>query len=233
MTNPPVRIARMLLIATPLVLAVTLNGSAESGADVGFEPLISHGPSLDRSMTALNGTIQDQYAKERLLARLVQPVSDEERFQTVAAASDDTSGAAFRMIGASGFGPVVIDDSSLESNLAALNEDLHLRGDVFMTMANNGSNSGASVSGAEFDYAAAILSGVLRAEARRAATYSSQSAFGTLVRDGASLDSTIVSLNDEIQRRESQEGMLAGSEMPEVTGTSFTVVAQALAIGFQ
>lgn len=232
MTDPLSRYARMMLTATPLVLGITLQVSVDSRADVGFEPLISHGPSLDRSMTALNETIQDQYAKDQLLARLVEPVSDEHRFETVAAVGN-ISWAANRLSVTSDFGPVIVDDLSLVSNLAALNEGLLLRGDdVFMTVANNNSNSGASVSGAEFDYAAAILNGVLRAEGRRAAKNGSQTEFGMLVRDDASLDSTIAFVNDEIQRRENQELMLAGSETPEVTGTSFTVAAHALATGF-
>jgi len=184
-------------------------------------------------MAALNEIIQDQYEKERLLASLVDPVSDQDRFETVAAAGN-TSTPRDRSSDVSEFGPIVFDDSTLESNLMALNDNLILRGnDLFMTIADNVSNSGPSVSKKDFDYVAAILDGVLKAEAMRESERGSGNAFGTLVRNDATLDNNIAFLNDEIQRREDQEVMLAGGQTPAVTGTSFGVVAYAMAVGFQ
>jgi hypothetical protein len=222
-----------MLAATPLLLAISVQVSADSGAAAGFEPVVHHGPSLDRSMTALNETIQDQYAKERFLARLVDPVADQERFETVAAAGNASS-ATDRASDVSEFGHIVFDDPSLENNMVALNENLLLRGDdVFVTIANNMSDSGSSVSGKSFDYVAAILDGVLKAEARREAELSSRIAFGTLIRDDATLDSNIAFLNDEMQRRDDRQIMLAGNETPAVTGTTFELVAYAMAVGLQ
>lgn len=233
MRHPISRSARMLLTATPLFLAIPVQVSADSEIAGGFEPSVYHGPSLDRSMVALNETIQDQYAKERVLASLTDPVSGQDRFESVAAAGNAAS-APDRASDTSEFGPIVFDDPSLQSNLMALNENLLLHGDdLFTVIAQNISNSGALVSDVEFDYAAAILNGMLAAEARRAAEENSQTAFGTLIVDDATLDSAVALLNDELQRRENQEIMLAGSDTPAVTGTSFEVVAQAMAEGIQ
>lgn len=80
---------------------------------------------------------------------------------------------------------------------------------------------------------AAILDGMLEAEARRAADWRAQTAFGTLIRDDASLENNIASLNAEIQQRENREVMLAGGLPTAVTGASFEVVAHAMNVGIQ
>ena len=233
MRHPLSRSARNLLVATPLLLAVSLHVFADGSAANGFEPLVYSGPSLDSSMTALDKAIQDQYAKEQMLASLVDPVSDQDRFETVAAAGN-TSSARDLSSSISDFGPMISDDPSLESNLVVLNENLLLRGDdLFLTIAETASNSGASVTSAEFDYVAAILDGVLAAEARREAERNSQTLFGTLVRDDTTLDKNIAFLNDEIRKRENREVMLAGGEPPPVNGSSFGVAAYAMAVGFK
>lgn len=233
MVNLLWRNAKPLLMVTPLFLAVSLQVSANSRGENAFEPLVHNGSSLDHSMTALNEAIEDQYAKEQMLASLVEPVSDQDRFETVAAAGN-ISTAVDGALDTSEFGPIISDDPSLETNLMVLNENLLLRGDdLFVTIAENASNSGASVSGAEFDYVAAILDGVLEAEGRRKAARNSHTAFGTLVRNDATLDNNIAFLNDEIQKRENREIMLAGDHSPPVTGTSFGVAAYAMAVGFE
>jgi basic membrane lipoprotein Med (substrate-binding protein (PBP1-ABC) superfamily) len=233
MHHPISRSARTLLTAAPFLLAVSLQVSADSETAGGFEPSVYHGPSLDRSMVALNETMQDQYAKERVLARLVDPVADQERFETVAAAGN-TSSATDRSADVSEFGPVVFDGESLESSMVTLNENLILRGDdLFVTIANNVSDTGPSVSKKDFDFVAAILDGVLKAEAMRESEQRPGTAFGALIRDDATLDSNIALLNDEMQRREDRQIMLAGNHTPAVTGTSFEVVAYAMVVGFQ
>jgi len=223
----------MLLTAAPLLLAVSLQVSADSETVGGFEPSVHHGPSLDRSMVALNETIQDQYAREQVLASLTNPVSDQDRFESVAAAGN-AARAPDRASDFSEFGPIVFDDPSLQSNLMALNENLILRGDdLFVTIANNVSDTGPSVSKKDFDYVAAILDGVLKAEAMRESEQRPGRAFGSLIRDDATLDSNIAFLNDEMQRREDRQIMLAGNQTPAVTGTSFEAVAYAMAVGFK
>lgn len=227
------RYATPLLAAAPFLLAVSLQVSADSRGENGFEPLVHHGSSLDRSIRALNEAIQDQYAKEQMLASFVDPVADQDRFETVAAAGN-TSSALNGSSDFSEFGPIISDDPSLESNLLVLNTNILLRGDdLFLAIAESASNSGASVSGAEFDYVAAILDGFLEAEARRETERGSHTAFGTLVRNDNSLDNNLAFLNDEIQKRENSEAMLAGDLPPPVTGTSFTVAAYAMAVGFK
>jgi len=233
MRYPRSRSARNLLVATPLLLAVSLHVFASGSAANGFEPLVYDGPSLDSSITVLDKAIQDHYAKEQMLASLFDPVSDQDRFETVAAA-ENISSARDLSSDISDFGPVIFDDPSLESNLMVLNENLLLHGDdLFLTIAENPSNSGASVTRAEFDYVAAILDGVLAAEARREAERNSQTLFGTLVSDDTTLDKNIAFLNEEIRKRANREVMLAGDEPLPVTGSSFGVAAYAMAVGFK
>jgi hypothetical protein len=235
MRVPRSRFSRVLLAVAPAVsfaLAISLQGSADDQVAGDFGPAVNNGPSLDRSMVELDATIQDQYAKERLLASLQAPVSDQDRFQTVAAAGTPSI-AIYPSSSGSAFGPAVFDGPSLESNLVVLNEDLLLRGDTqFVTVAANVSDSGATVTEGEFDYVAAILGSRFKAEALRERERSSRTGFGTLVRDDSTLEKNIALLNDDMQKREFREVMLSGDLPPVVTDTSFAVAANAMAVGF-
>ena len=64
----------------------------------------------------------------------------------------------------------------------------------------------------------------LREEVERART-----AFGTTVNDGATLQRSLIALNDRLQELEAQELVLTAQGPPPVTGASFQTFALAIA----
>ncbi|WP_428607543.1 hypothetical protein [Sedimenticola sp.] len=197
---------------------------AEVPGDGWLGPQVFTGAVLDRSLHILNHQIQDKYDQETLLAGLSQPRTPD--FAEAALAS-----AAIPVIEETqetgAFGYLVSDDSSLNNGLDLFNTEVALRGnDLFIRVALEATSKGEA-----FSMAAAGAVVDEQIQEYRLELAGVREGFGDQVRNGPSLQASVVALNQRIFDLEQREDRLAAA-VPAVDGASFDNVMVAMAISF-
>ena len=187
-------------------------------------PLVFTGETLDRSLQALNQHIQEKYLQEDLLAGLIEERAPE--FATAAAASAAVP-TPEEAPSEGAFGYIVFDGRSLSSGLELFNAELALRGEDAFVRAGRGT----AVEGEAFAAAASSAGLDAKMAARRRQAAGTPDGFGDAIGDDASLDASIVALNERLREQGARDAMLTAAVRP-VDGDSFDAAPAALALSF-
>jgi hypothetical protein len=233
MTGMPHRSPRMRVRALiPAVGALLVASNGALAIDTRYRdygPIVQSGSTLDMSMLVTNAKIEEQYEAEALIAQLQTPVVDQERMTEVASATLLPSSADPEPADTD-FGLAVSGDRSLDENLIAFRlERVTTGGDLFIQIAEAASAPGREINADVFTLVAAMLGDRWSADELREEVERARTAFGARVNDGATLQRSLMALNDRIRELEAQELVLTAQGPPPVTGASFQTFALAIA----
>ncbi len=218
------RIALGMFGAAAMVSMSSGMALAEATGDGWMGPKVVTSAVLNESLHALNHHIQDKYAQDDIIAALTQP---REPDFAVAAAASAAAPTIEQTQEAGAFGYTIFNSQSLDTGLELFNTELTLRGDdPFIQVAPEANSKGDA-----FALAASSAGLDEKMVQRRLALAEAAEGVGDAVRDGASLEASVVALNRRMNEQVEREIMLAAA-VPPVNGLSFTSVMVAMAISY-